>query len=623
MRGFIITVCFLLVAAIAIGSWISVRKIDIESNEGTILPFKDVPEDAWYYPYVSNAYDLGWIEGRTRKRFDPDAPLRRGDFARMLYRYLGQPDASGFSNPFTDLENDPCKDSVIYLKKLGILDGKTESLFAPAEYITREQLVTILYRLGGYKVDAELSPSGKFSDRGSISPWAMDAVDWAIHNGFLDGYTANTLAPQNAATRAEATKILCLYGELTGYGTVTSDDQKAVTLTVWQVGVYDSRAALSMKKLLNRFERRNPGITIEYVPKPTRDDPYEEVRNALKKDKGPDVILVSSPYDMVLADDGLVLPLDTLLTSSVLQDIYPGLILDCTYARETNPTLSDKLVSAPLFSTPRALLYNRNLLQYYGVSEPQTGYTYDALLSDAQKLTGAKDGKIIYGFGARAGSPGMYLGMVWNNGGTIINTSTGLAATNTVAWKKATEAYLSLYSGSITPDHAVSMDYNSQLGMFANGNVAMIDASLSAVSLLRDKTEWIDNLGIYPYLENAQTTDLCVGEVAVISHCTPNIVESAKLINFLMDPDSQIIYSEEVGYLPGVMSALNDSELKADAYLAPYVSGINDTAALGKHSHAVYRLIRDALQKVLRGELTVDNYCMTLEQKINEILTTQ
>ena len=616
-----IALLMIAVATIVLGTFTFIQNSDKSYEEGISLPFEDVPEDAWYFSYVAKAYDLNWIEGRTLITFEPDSALARGEFALMLYRYLGSPDVAGLPNPFTDLDNSRCKDAVVYLKKLGIIDGKTDTLFAPAEHLTREQLVTILHRLGGYEVHEELSPSGKFADRDTISSWALEAVDWAIHSGFLSGMTETTLCPQAPATRAQATKILCLYGEATGYKTETSSD-RSVVLKVWQAGVDDSNAALSMKKLLNRFERRNPGISIEYVPIPSRDDPYDTIQKALKKGEGPDVILVSAPYEMLLADEGLIMPLDTLLTTSVTQDILPSLMIDCAYQRDANPELQGKLVSAPLFSTPRALLVNRKIYDHFGVDTPNSGFTYDTLLTNAQALTGAMDGKVIYGIGTRAGSPCLYLGMVWSAGGKIVDPATGLASTNNDLWKKTTESYLTLYSNSLTPDYSVSMDYNSQLGMFANGNVAMIDAALSSASLINKKSEWIDNLAIYPFMEDAQAAALCVGEVAVISHNTENIVDSAKLINYLMEPDSQIIYSRDVGYLPGVLSALEATKLKTDSYLAPYVVGVEDTAALGEDGYAVYCLIRDELKKVLRGELTVEDYCVGLEQQINTLLQT-
>ena len=623
MKTFLIAVAMILVGALVLGTWIAIRNTDQEYETGFSIPFGDVPEDAWFYTYVAEAYERGWVKGYSRTVFSPDSPLKRGEFATILYRYLGSPDIGGFENPFTDLENKSCKDSVIYLKKLGVLDGKSETSFAPDEAITREQLVTILYRLGGYEVDGELSPSGAYKDYSTISPWAVSAMDWAIHNGFLSGVTENTLGPQKAATRAQAVKILCLYAQKAGYKTDTSGSEDSVTLRIWQAGVDDSNVALTMKKLLNRFEKQNPHILIEYTPIPTRDDPYSKIQNALERGEGPDVILVSAPYEMLLADEGLILPLDTLLTESVLGDIYPSLLIDCSYSRDNNPELRGKLVSAPLFSTPRALLINRSIFDHFSVPYPDSSFTYSTLLSQSQTLTGAKDGKVIYGFGTRATSPGLYLGLLHSLGGRIIDPATGLSSTNNSKWERATTEYLNLYTQGITPDYSVSMDYNSQLGMFAKGTVAMIDASLNAAALIQKQDGWSDNLAVYPFLDSAQSACLCVGEVAVISHCTENIVDSAKLINFLMDPDQQIIYSNGVGYLPGVLSALKESDISTDTYLSPYREDLEDALALGPRSYEVYCLIRDELQKVLRGELTVQDYCVTLEQKINALLQGQ
>lgn len=620
MKRLIVAIFIIAMGALALSTWLFIRHSEEAYDEGITLPFEDLEEDAWYYPYIADAYDRGWVWGITYTRFEPDAPLQRGDFALMLYRYLGEPDISGLVNPFTDIDNLKCKNAVVYLRKLEILDGKTPTLFAPEELITREQLATMLYRLGGYEVHEELSPSGKFTDRDHISTWALEAVDWAIENGFLTGLTDTILAPGEYATRAHAVKMLSLYGQKAGYKTDTADPDKAVTLRVWQAGVDNSNAALTMKKLLNRFEKRNPGITIEYTPIPLKDDPYEKIEDALKKGSGPDVILVSAPYEMLLADQGLILPLDTLLTESSLKDIYPGLLVDCSYDRSENPELKGRLVSAPLFSTPRALLINRNLYDHFGVSYPDNTYTYDTLLADARTMTGSKDGKVVYGFGTRASSPCLYLGMLWSTGGRIIDEATGLASTNNALWEQATEAYFRLYADQCSPDHSVSMDYNSQLGMFAKGNVATIDASLNAAALIQDKAEWADNLAVYPYLDSAQAACLCVGEVAVIAKETEHIVDGAKLINFLMEPDAQIIYSKGVGYLPGVIRALDESDLGTDPYLSPYVVGIEDTKRLGDKGHAVYELIRDELQKVLRKELSVKDYCAQLEGKINALL---
>jgi ABC-type glycerol-3-phosphate transport system substrate-binding protein len=156
--------------------------------------------------------------------------------------------------------------------------------------------------------------------------------------------------------------------------------------------------------------------------------------------------------------------------------------------------------------------------------------------------------------------------------------------------------------------------------MFAQGSVAMMDASLNAADLIQKQAGWETNLAVYPYLDGAESACLCVGEVAAIAHNSSHIVDAARLVNFLMDTDSQITYAENVGYLPGVMSALNSTDIGIDPYLSPYVAGIEDTKALGHKGFSVYCVIRDELQRVLRKEITVQEYCVSLESKINQIL---
>ncbi|MBP3413198.1 MAG: extracellular solute-binding protein [Oscillospiraceae bacterium] len=620
MKRFVRVISIIAVAALAVLVWVRIHNYDKASKEPLELEFQDVQRDDWYYGYLTTAYNRGWVRGTSSTRFTPDAPMKRGEFALALYRYLKKPDVSGFSNPFVDVEGLDCEDAVMYLNELKLLTGKDETHFAPEQVITREQLVTILYRLGGYKVHEEFSPSGKFSDRDQISPWAQEAVDWAVENQFLEGSTETVLDPQAPATRAQAVKILCLYGEKADYKTETADPGKLITLKVWQAGIDDSKIALAMNGLLNRFEERNPNITVEYTPIPTSEKPYERIAEALENGNGPDVLLVSSPYDMVLADQGLILPLDTLLAQSVVEDIQPGLMIDCSYVRDVNSALRGRLVSAPLFATPRALLINRSLFDHFGVAYPDNDFSYDKMLSAAEAMKGSRDGLLTYGIGTRASSPALYLGMIWSTGATIVDPNTGLASTHTPQWEKVTEQYLELYTTERSADRSVSMDYNSQLGMFAKGSVAMIDASLDAARLIRGQDGWGDNLAVYPYLDNAQPACAAVGEVAVIPADTEYIVNAAELINFLMESDSQIAYAERVGYFPGVMSALDGLELLQDPYLAPYVFGIEDTERLGDHGHEIYALIRDELKQVLNKEQTVQDYCAELEAKINTIL---
>ena len=73
----------------------------------------------------------------------------------------------------------------------------------PDELITREQMVTMLYRFQGSPAAGGMAVR-EFSDSASVSAWASDAVNWALASGVLTGMGDGTLAPQGHATRAQA-----------------------------------------------------------------------------------------------------------------------------------------------------------------------------------------------------------------------------------------------------------------------------------------------------------------------------------------------------------------------------------------------------------------------------------
>ncbi|MDR2711629.1 MAG: S-layer homology domain-containing protein, partial [Clostridiales bacterium] len=82
----------------------------------------------------------------------------------------------------------------------GISDGTN-----PQNPVTREQIVTILWRYAG-KPAGEGSLSS-FPDARSVSEWALEAFEWAVDAGIING-SGGKLVPQGLATRAELAAIL-------------------------------------------------------------------------------------------------------------------------------------------------------------------------------------------------------------------------------------------------------------------------------------------------------------------------------------------------------------------------------------------------------------------------------
>ena len=91
----------------------------------------------------------------------------------------------------------------------GISDGTN-----PEKDITREQLVTMLYRYSKNKGLAEGSADlSGYSDRNTVSSWAREAMSWAVSAGIITGRTESTLVPLGTANRAEVATIFMRFCE--------------------------------------------------------------------------------------------------------------------------------------------------------------------------------------------------------------------------------------------------------------------------------------------------------------------------------------------------------------------------------------------------------------------------
>ena len=93
-----------------------------------------------------------------------------------------------------------------------VVTGTSDTTFHPDKAITRQELVTILYRMaGGPEVTGDLKA---YSDADSVAGWASNAMIWAVGNKIITGYEDSTLRPKANASRAEVCAILMRYSAL-------------------------------------------------------------------------------------------------------------------------------------------------------------------------------------------------------------------------------------------------------------------------------------------------------------------------------------------------------------------------------------------------------------------------
>ena len=179
-------------------------------GEAPDLPFSDVTESDWFYDAVTYAYENGLMDGVGAGLFAPNSETTRAQLVTILYRLAGQPAPSGDSG-FSDVETGTWyTDAVAWAAQNGIVNGVSDTQFAPGDDITREQLAVILYRYAtyqGYDVSQRADLSG-FVDAGTISTYAQEALSWANAQGLVLGFEDDSLRPQGNASRAQIAAVL-------------------------------------------------------------------------------------------------------------------------------------------------------------------------------------------------------------------------------------------------------------------------------------------------------------------------------------------------------------------------------------------------------------------------------
>ncbi|MCS7460853.1 S-layer homology domain-containing protein [Paenibacillus doosanensis] len=150
------------------------------------------------------------INGMTDSSFAPQRDITRAEFAALLVRALGLTETA--SAKFSDVRpGDWFAGAVGAASQAGLVDGFENGSFQPEASITREQMAVMIARAmnaAGKRADGSLASLSRFADAQSIGSWAREAVAQAVNAGIINGVTADDFAPSAEASRAEAAVML-------------------------------------------------------------------------------------------------------------------------------------------------------------------------------------------------------------------------------------------------------------------------------------------------------------------------------------------------------------------------------------------------------------------------------
>lgn len=190
-----------------------------ETDTAAAKTYADVPAAAWYADAVSFVSGREIMGGTSDTTFDPNGTMSRAMLVTALYRMADSPASSADAlNGFTDAADvaDWAASAVRWAVEKGILTGTSVTTLSPNAPVTREQIVAMLYKYTESRgiTMGTVTASDAFkgmSDYGTISSWALNAMNWGYSAHLIQGSDSGRINPQNTATRAEVATMLMRY----------------------------------------------------------------------------------------------------------------------------------------------------------------------------------------------------------------------------------------------------------------------------------------------------------------------------------------------------------------------------------------------------------------------------
>ena len=165
--------------------------------------FTDIENLEWAEDAIVVLAENGVINGKSDSVFAPLDLVTREEFAAMIVRALN---IKGMSeNPFADVADDAWYAPFIKTAvNNSIINGVDGTNFGVGQNITRQDVATIISRAK----KSETTITDKFLDDALISDYAKDAVYAMYSENIISGYETGEFRPKNFATRAEAAVML-------------------------------------------------------------------------------------------------------------------------------------------------------------------------------------------------------------------------------------------------------------------------------------------------------------------------------------------------------------------------------------------------------------------------------
>jgi len=170
--------------------------------------FTDLDSEHWAYEAVSFLARYGIVSG-NEGLFCPNEEITRAQFIKILILSFGLFEKDAECSFFDLQKNNWAYPYIASAVKLNIATGVSATDFGANNPLQRQQLAVLTYKTALFcGIVFHNEGDINFTDKNSVADYALEAVAALSQNGMINGDENNMFNPADAATRAQACKII-------------------------------------------------------------------------------------------------------------------------------------------------------------------------------------------------------------------------------------------------------------------------------------------------------------------------------------------------------------------------------------------------------------------------------
>lgn len=178
-----------------------------EAKGSTIAGFTDLGQHKWAATAIEELKKKGIINGKTESVFEPEATVTREEFVKMIVCML-KLDLDEVPTAFGDVDANSWYAPYVYAAyKNGIVSGVSDTEFGVGQPIIRQDMALMIKNALGKKISSS-NETNKFADYETVSDYAKASINAMQSAGIINGVGDNTFAPHKSSNRAEAAQII-------------------------------------------------------------------------------------------------------------------------------------------------------------------------------------------------------------------------------------------------------------------------------------------------------------------------------------------------------------------------------------------------------------------------------